>query len=487
MKTLPGERIPPWAIGGAAGAFGLFAFLAWGLMTLSLKVRDGSIKVEIDQSVLDAGVTAALDGDELRLTALGETIQASLGDHTLTVRRGDLVVETRNFAIVRGEVPVIRITLVDEPADKAPTTPLPKEPPPPVAASQPAPAVRKSPQPPAPALVTRSDPATAKAVPADPDRHAAEWILEVGGRIIITDGGPARHVKALDELPQGEFQVHTAYLDPYPKFSDEDCEQLQGLLALRHLAVSGTAMTGSGFRFLSASTLLRRIDADNVRLNDAAAVLLAQFQGLEDLHVADAAGKGGLTAAGLKSIGQLRELRALTLAGHPLTDAGLAHLSELQKLEYFWASDTRLANPGFTDAGLKHLSGLKKLGRLDIGNTALTDAGLQHLAEMTVLTSLNLEWTKITGKGFSGLEKLQKLEGLRLTNCPVDDEGIKGLGHLTGLTSLALNGTPVTDTGIQQLKTLANLQQLHLQGTQVTPDGIEKLKQRIPKCNIHGP
>ena len=59
-----------------------------------------------------------VDGETVSIEKLGEPITLKPGKHGLIVKRGDVVVETRDFTVLRGENPVLRITL---PEKKEPT------------------------------------------------------------------------------------------------------------------------------------------------------------------------------------------------------------------------------------------------------------------------------------------------------------------------------------------------------------------------------
>jgi serine/threonine protein kinase len=106
-----------WDLQAIALAVGLtigpFALLL-GIVVLLLGGKE-TVKVEIDPAVInDATVTVLLDGDELKIASLGETIKLKPGDHLLEVKRGDVVVTTRDFRIVKGEKVPLRITLDGE-------------------------------------------------------------------------------------------------------------------------------------------------------------------------------------------------------------------------------------------------------------------------------------------------------------------------------------------------------------------------------------
>jgi len=70
--------------------------------------------------------------------------------------------------------------------------------------------------------------------------------------------------------------------------------------------------------------------------------------------------------------------------GYSATDAQIAPVAQLDRLEYLWLHRTQV-----TDSGLTHLMGLTKLRSLDLGGTRVSDAGLALLKGLTELESLN--------------------------------------------------------------------------------------------------
>jgi hypothetical protein len=71
---------------------------------------------------------------------------------------------------------------------------------------------------------------------------------------------------------------------------------------------------------------------------------------------------------------------AETLAGDPITDAGLAHLRALTELTLLGVNQTHIG-----DQGLINLKSLTHLESLRIENTKVTIAGLEHLRHLTKL------------------------------------------------------------------------------------------------------
>jgi hypothetical protein len=101
----------------------------------------------------------------------------------------------------------------------------------------------------------------------------------------------------------------------------------------------------------------------------------------------------------LAQLESLDRLEELSIAGAPITDSGLKHISKLTALRILSLWDTR----GVTDAGLVHLAALTKLQTLNLYRCGITDAGLVHLRRMTDLETLYLSNTKVNGPGLSHL------------------------------------------------------------------------------------
>jgi hypothetical protein len=117
-----------------------------------------------------------------------------------------------------------------------------------------------------------------------------------------------------------------------------------------------------------------------------------------------------------------------------------------------------------TDAGLAHLKGLTKLEQLNVRDCdKLTDAGLAHLKGLTKLERLNISWCdNITGAGLVHLKGLTKLERLDITD-----------------------SRKLTGVGLAHLKGLPKLKQLSLsQCDKITKEGIAELKKALPNTTI---
>ena len=143
----------------------------------------------------------------------------------------------------------------------------------------------------------------------------------------------------------------------------------------------------------------------------------------------------------------------------------------------------KLEGTAITDAEIAHLSELTNLRKLSLRKSVATDAGLACLNKLTNLDFLNLEGTVVTDAGLDHLRRLKDLRILVLTGTAVTDAGMANLGELTKLRQLWL-GPAVTDAGLVEATKLTNLVTLGVRGTAVTDKGIDKFKKALPNCNI---
>jgi Leucine-rich repeat (LRR) protein len=68
----------------------------------------------------------------------------------------------------------------------------------------------------------------------------------------------------------------------------------------------------------------------------------------------------------------------------------------MQQLTELWIGETGFRNRFITDAGVAHLAKLPKLEELELQSTSVTNAGLVHLEGMKNLKFLCLGGSKVT-------------------------------------------------------------------------------------------
>jgi len=146
-------------------------------------------------------------------------------------------------------------------------------------------------------------------------------------------------------------------------------------------------------------------------------------------------------------------------ANHLVID--LKHIKELGTLQHL--TDLSLEGARFSDADMAKLSVLPKLEWLNLWNTETGDLTCKTLAKFPSLQELPIGGTLITDKGLASIYNLKQLTYLGLRNNQgISNAGLPLLKTLPQLEGLYLGGTSVTDKGIQHLPDLPALKKLWL-------------------------
>jgi Leucine-rich repeat (LRR) protein len=227
------------------------------------------------------------------------------------------------------------------------------------------------------------------------------------------------------------------------------------LTGLRALYLRNTSITAAGMRHIVALKNLRYLSTPDGSLDDAGMAYVGQLSTLTGLYLM----QNRVTNAGLQHLAKLHCLAELELGGGQIDDDGLACLAELPRLRYLI-----LWGKGFTDAGLARLKDVKALEILNLGVLEqITDAGLAQLANVPQLRDISLYHnTKITNAGLGPLKKLPSLRTLDIAQSQVADEGLAHLKEIKTLEGLTLPSPRITDRGLQYLSELPRLRALQL-------------------------
>ena len=136
--------------------------------------------------------------------------------------------------------------------------------------------------------------------------------------------------------------------------------------------------------------------------------------------------------------------------------------SPLHPAEPWIEINARLKGSFFGDEELARLEPLAPvIVRLDLGQTAVTDAGLAVLSHMQRLEALKLDRTGITDEGLQHLKWLDSLQSLSLFSTSVTDTGLDHLNLLSRLRKVFLWQTQVSEDGARTLESrLTNTREL---------------------------
>lgn len=139
---------------------------------------------------------------------------------------------------------------------------------------------------------------------------------------------------------------------------------------------------------------------------------------------------------------------------------------------------------GVTDTDLESLELAPGLRQLSLAGTPITDAGLLQVAKLKQLAQLSLARTKITNKGLESLARLSQLAELDLSQTKITDQGLPRLVPLPRLEKLYVADNTLSDTGIEQLSAVKSLRLLVASGTMLTERGHASLTTSLPQLEL---
>lgn len=365
------------------------------------------------------------------------------------------------------------------------------------------------------------------------DRKAAEWVLSVGGKLGLVEGGSEFTKTDLGNLPKGRFNIRYIVLDNngggIKPFTDADFVVLSGLERLERIMLNKLAITPAAFDTLANCPNLQEIQMQYNQMGDELWRHLAGIRNLARL----AQTYDALPIQGL-GIGNLNPatLTKLFLGSCPITDAGLAEMAAFPKLEYLNIEGSKI-----TDEGMKALAPLRALKTLHVHGTAVSGTGLSALkecplvnlgcgrttAEMLVvitevasifpdlrelrlpresiptaedwagfaqaipgLTRIEVDSHKWADDSCIGLDVFPELESLHLRYAPVTDAGVEHIAKSKNLRILAIPDAKITDTALVTLANLKKLKTLTLPktGNGITDAGIAAFKKARPDVKV---
>ncbi|HWB95997.1 MAG TPA: hypothetical protein VG672_04830, partial [Bryobacteraceae bacterium] len=292
---------------------------------------------------------------------------------------------------------------------------------------------------------------------ADVDRAVAEWVLHVGGSVVLE--GTTRQIWDAADLPASDFQLHTVNLST-SLIPPADLKRLGALPRLKDLYLSGRTwhnvpvkVTADSLKLLEGLTSLERFILTlpvqvEIPIEDPAIANIASLTHLQQLRLAQTRIKGRTLAA-------FTEMRSLDLTNTRLDDQGMRSLQGMTHLQKLYAHDALI-----TDEGLQYIRNLHELTELDLYNTRITDAGLVYLKGLTNLRKLNLLGASVT------------------------DAGLDQLTGLTKLTELNLYRTQITNSGLEKLKAFQDLRELDVRYTRITRGGLAAFAAANPRCQV---
>lgn len=257
-------------------------------------------------------------------------------------------------------------------------------------------------------------------------------------------------------------------------------EGVSKLKNLRELELVGSAIGDEGVRAIAQMKQLEDLKIFGRVCSPEALGDLAQLRNLRRLILSYTT----VTDEVLDAYRSLTELRILGLwRSFDITDAGVAHLLNLSRLEEVNLGSAK----NLTDASTLTLAQLPSLKRLAISR-GITDEGLHHLGQIDRLTHLDFDHTKgLTRAGLVELRGLKSLEMLNLSGMELSDEDLALLLDFPRLKALEISSPSVSDGGLKSLCRMTQLRQLSVVFTNISAEGRKELYDKLPQCDPVAP
>lgn len=196
-----------------------------------------------------------------------------------------------------------------------------------------------------------------------PDRPAAEWARQAGGKVFVSADGGVQSVGPTEPLPSGPFRLRGVDLGGNKGVRGDDLRALTGVASLELLWLDESVLGNDDLVHLATLTGLRELDMGGTRITDE----------------------------GLQHLRDLARLEVLTLTGTRVGDDGLPHLKSLRALAHLYLDGTRV-----TDAGMIDLTGFAHLAEVTARSTKVTSDGRARLR--SVLRNCEVQigpWVKV--------------------------------------------------------------------------------------------
>ncbi|WP_456320535.1 leucine-rich repeat domain-containing protein [Stieleria varia] len=165
--------------------------------------------------------------------------------------------------------------------------------------------------------------------------------------------------------------------------------------------------------------------------------------------------------------------------------------------------DLTLQFAEFSNESVRHLCGLRELENVDMRWSTISDKGLVHLSQISTIRSLKLNKScppvaapnslssQITNSTLEQISKLKNLQTLVIWGADITDAGLPNLIHCDQLRTLWLCECDIEGPGLVSVAKLADLQELDLCGTDVSGTSLEPLQQlrglrslRVARTNV---
>jgi eukaryotic-like serine/threonine-protein kinase len=313
------------------------------------------------------------------------------------------------------------------------------------------------------------------------DRKFAEWVLSIGGSVIIQNEQWVQKSAGLPEGPINLLDIQLSWAEnPRPA---ADLEGLLDAPPIRRLMLTNCPITDAWIERMSRAAGLRQVQDLHIWRTASTVTAfphLAELPLLQSLTLYDLP----LSDDGMKDLARSKSLRILTLLKTGITPRGIEHLSPLN-LKSLCLGESELKAMSADPNGWKVLKRLPSLRALILNDAPVPVFAFAELCELRELLQLNFVRTGLNRERLNLLAKLPHLNMLRATaEGEITDQVLDELATFPELQSVGLQDMNMTDAGLDQLAKCPKLTFLELTRTGVTVPGAKKLAGARPNLQM---
>jgi serine/threonine protein kinase/Leucine-rich repeat (LRR) protein len=204
--------------------------------------------------------------------------------------------------------------------------------------------------------------------PLDAQREACKWVLEMGGAVTLTSGV----ITKVNQLPPRECDVVGVDLASISAIRGSGfAKHLPKLVNLLDLNLSNTDVGDREMVLVARLDKLETLGLQQVPISD---VGVQQLSGLGQLKSLNLTGSL-ITGSGFKSLGFSNSLTSLSIGVTRVSDQTIGFVKQFPNLANLDIS----ANTRLTDRSLEQLKSLKSLTKVDVSRTAASAAAISSL------------------------------------------------------------------------------------------------------------
>ncbi|MEZ6131414.1 MAG: protein kinase [Planctomycetaceae bacterium] len=302
-------------------------------------------------------------------------------------------------------------------------------------------------------------------------RPAAEWVLDIGGRVFVsTEQIKRQEVTQKDDLPTGRFELLEASVGGFSQLTPEDLLRFANLPKLYNLDFTGSNLSGDGLKQIGPLPALELLYAWGTMLKGDDLATLHRFPKLRALH----AGSTLIDDRSIEGLRSLTQLEALDLARTQITDRSIDVFRNLTNLQRLVITETLI-----TESAVAELR--KSLPDCDIEYTG-RNVRVREIAEW-VFEQGGFVAVANAVHGYHDVRRSEDLPskpfslfGITISESKsLTPDDFARLSGSTGLFILSLGGSTLNGDCLRRLEDLPNLQLLYLWGTGLEDDDLATL------------